>query len=82
MTSVPEGEFHYYDRAKYTSSEALDIINGYLLQRNHVIVRRNQFLVVLNLENGIPPNLVSRCHSGRTSLTRTQRVDARHLQTG
>ena len=58
LNDVPPGTFNYYDQGSYTPTEALDIINGYLLQKGYVIVRRNQFLVVLNIDNGIPPNLV------------------------
>lgn len=58
LNDVPPGTFNYFDQGSYTPTEALDIINGYLLQKGYVIVRRNQFLVVLNIDNGIPPNLV------------------------
>ncbi|QDT95452.1 secretin N-terminal domain-containing protein [Gimesia aquarii] len=58
LNDVPPGTFNYFDKGSYTPTEALDIINGYLLQKGYVIVRRNQFLVVLNIDNGIPPNLV------------------------
>jgi type II secretory pathway component GspD/PulD (secretin) len=54
----PSGTFSYYDNAKYTPVEALDILNGYLLQQGHVLVKRNKFLVVVNIDEGIPPNLV------------------------
>ncbi len=58
LNDVPPGTFNYFDQGTYTPTEALDIINGYLLQKGYVIVRRDQFLVVLNIDNGIPPNLV------------------------
>ena len=58
LNDVPPGTFNYFDKGSYSPTEALDIINGYLLQKGYVIVRRNQFLVVLNIDNGIPPNLV------------------------
>tara|TARA_R110002095_G_scaffold173591_2_gene150961 strand:+ start:3856 stop:7668 length:3813 start_codon:yes stop_codon:yes gene_type:complete len=58
LNDVPPGTFNYFDNGSYTPTEALDIINGYLLQKGYIIVRRNQFLVVLNIDNGIPPNLV------------------------
>lgn len=56
-TSVP-GTFNYLDNGQYTPLEALDIINGTLIQKGYILVRRNQFLVVLNMDNGIPPNLI------------------------
>ncbi|MCA9016287.1 MAG: hypothetical protein KDA77_13225, partial [Planctomycetaceae bacterium] len=58
LNDVPPGTFNYFDNGSYTPTEALDIINGYLIQKGYIIVRRNQFLVVLNIDNGIPPNLV------------------------
>nr|MCH9791155.1 hypothetical protein [Planctomycetota bacterium] len=58
LNDIPPGTFNYFDQGSYTPTEALDIINGYLLQKGYVIVRRNRFLVVLNIDNGIPPNLV------------------------
>ena len=58
LTEVPKGTFNYYDAGRYTPNEALDILNGYLLQRGYVLVRRDKFLVCLNTEKGIPPNLV------------------------
>lgn len=58
LNDVPPGTFNYFDNGSYTPTEALDIINGYLIQKGYIIVRRNQFLVVLNIDNGIPPNLI------------------------
>ncbi len=58
LTEVPPGTFNYLDKRQYTPLEALDILNGYLLQRGYVLVHRDQFLVVVNIDKGIPPNLV------------------------
>jgi len=58
LNVVPPGTFNYYDNGKYTVTQALDIINGYLLQKGYVLVRRDKFLVVVNIDNGIDPNLV------------------------
>lgn len=58
LNAVPPGTFNYRDNRKYSPTEALDVLNGYLLQKGFVLVRRNQFLVVVNIDNGIPPNLV------------------------
>jgi hypothetical protein len=58
LNDVPPGTFNYYDKGKYTATDAMDILNGYLLPRGHVLVRRDKFLVCLNIDNGIPPNLV------------------------
>ena len=58
LTEVPSGTFNYYDKGSYSPPEALDIMNGYLLQRGFVLVRRDRFLVCVNLEKGVPANLV------------------------
>jgi len=58
LTEVPIGTFNYYDAGRYTPREALDILNGYLLQRGFALVRRDKFLVCLNTKKGIPPNLI------------------------
>lgn len=56
--AIPPGTFTYSDPAAYTPTEALDVLNGYLIQRGYILVRRDQFLVSLNIDQGIPPNLV------------------------
>ncbi len=58
LNVVPPGTFNYFDDKEYTATEALDVINGYLLQKGYILVRRDQFLVVVNIDDKIPPNLV------------------------
>ncbi len=58
LNDVPPGTFNYYDEREFTPMEALDVLNGYLLQKGYVLVRRDEFLVVLNIDVPIPPNLV------------------------
>jgi type II secretory pathway component GspD/PulD (secretin) len=58
LNATPPGTFEYYDQSTYTPMEALDIINGALLQRGYVLVRRDNFLVCVNIDNGPPPNLI------------------------
>lgn len=58
LNDVPPGTFNYFDQGAYTPTEALDILNGYLLQKGYVLVRRDKFLVSLNIDNPIPPNLI------------------------
>ncbi len=55
---VPPGTFNYYDNDKYTVTEALDIVNGYLLQKGFILVRRNRFLQVVDFSKGIQPNVI------------------------
>ena len=58
MNEVPTGTFNYYDDREYTIAEALDILNGYLLRKGFVLIFRDRFLVVWNLDDPPPPNLV------------------------
>jgi type II secretory pathway component GspD/PulD (secretin) len=58
LNAVPPGSFNYRDNRKYSPTEALDVLNGYLIQKGFILVRRDEFLVVVNIDNGIPPNLV------------------------
>ena len=60
LNDVPPGSFNYYDKKEYTPIEALDVINGYLLQKGFLMIKRDEFLVTLSLDRkgGIPPNLI------------------------
>lgn len=58
LNDIPPGTFSYYDSGEYTPTEALDILNGYLLQKGYLLVRRDKFLVVVNIDEGVPPNLI------------------------
>lgn len=57
LDTVPPGSFNYLDDGEYTATEAIDIINGYLIQKGYILVRRDKFLVAVTFEN-MPPNLV------------------------
>lgn len=58
LIDVPPGTFSYYDQGSYTPREALDVLNGYLLPKGYVLVHRDDFLVCLNIDDPIPPNLI------------------------
>lgn len=58
MTDVPEGQFSYFDNRRHTPTEAIDILNGYLLPRGYALIRREQFLVVLKTDNELLSSLV------------------------
>jgi len=58
IESPPPGTFNYRDSRSYTPAEALDVLNGVLLTKGYTLVRRGRMLVVVNLEDGVPPNLV------------------------
>ena len=54
----PPGTFNYTDSRRYTPAEALDVLNSILLTKGYTLVRREKALILINLEDGIPPNLV------------------------
>lgn len=58
MEGPPHGTFNYSDRRAYTVAEAIDLINSVLLTKGYVLVRRGQMLILVNLQDGVPPNLV------------------------
>src|SRR3954451_20560198 len=58
MDAPPPGTFNYTDTRSYTVPEALDVLNGVLLTKGYTLVRHGRMLVMVNLEDGIPPNLV------------------------
>lgn len=58
MEFPPPGTFNYRDSHRYTPAEAIDLLNGVLLTKGFTLVRRNRMLMVINLEDGIPPELV------------------------
>lgn len=59
LNDVPPGTFNYWDNQKYTMTEALDVLNGYLLSKGYVLIRRDRFLVCWNIaENPVPPSVV------------------------
>jgi len=59
MEVPPPGTLNYTDTRSYTPAEALDLMNGVLLTKGYTLVRRERMLMVVNLEDGIPPNLVT-----------------------
>jgi len=59
MDTPPSGTFNYSDTREYTPAEAIDLLNGVLLTKGYTLVRRDRMLMLINIEDGIPANLVS-----------------------
>ena len=59
MDSPPSGTFNYSDDRQFTPAEAIDLLNSILLTKGYTLVRRGRMLIVVNLEDGVPANLVS-----------------------
>ncbi len=58
MSDTPPGYFNYFDSRSHTPSQAIDILNGYLLPRGYVVLRRDQFLVAIRTTNDMLSNLI------------------------
>jgi type II secretory pathway component GspD/PulD (secretin) len=56
--SPPQGTFNYRDQRRYSPTEAIDLLNGVLITKGYTLVRRQRMLMLINLEDGVPPNLV------------------------
>ncbi|MCA9223139.1 MAG: hypothetical protein KDA71_22630, partial [Planctomycetales bacterium] len=56
--TMPAGTFNYTDPRSYTPAEALDLMNSILLTKGYTLLRRNNMLLVIDLENEIPPELI------------------------
>jgi len=59
LDAPPPGTFNYTDSRTYTPAQAIDLLNSVLLTKGYTLVRRDRMLMLINLEDGIPPNLVS-----------------------
>ena len=57
--TLPTGTFNYRDSREYTPVEALDLLNKALLIKGYRLIKAERMLVVVNLEDGIPPDLVT-----------------------
>ena len=57
---APQGTFNYTDAREYTTAQAIDLLNSILLTKGYTLVRRDRMLLLINLEDGIPANLVTR----------------------
>ena len=60
MENPPPGTFNYVDDHEFTPTQAIDLLNSVLLTKGYVLVRRERMLMLFNVEDGIPPNLVDR----------------------
>ena len=57
--TIPPGTFNYSDTKDYTPAEAIDLLNSVLLTKNYYLVRHDRMLMLVNLDDGIPKNLVT-----------------------
>ncbi|MCL4191322.1 MAG: hypothetical protein KJZ87_06220, partial [Thermoguttaceae bacterium] len=60
MDAPPPGTFNYSDTRDYTPTEAIDLLNGVLIGKGYTLIRRGRMLMVVDISQGIPENLVPR----------------------
>jgi len=58
LDAPPPGTFNYTDARSYSVSEAIDLLNGVLLTKGFTLIRRDRMLVVANLADGLPLDLI------------------------
>ncbi len=58
LDAPPPGTFNYTDTREFTPAEAIDLLNGVLLTKGYTLIRRERMLLVLELEPGLPIELV------------------------
>ena len=59
LEAPPTGTFNYTDNRLYTPAESIDLLNSVLLVKGYTLIRRDRMLMLINLQDEIPPNLVS-----------------------
>ncbi|TWT67679.1 Bacterial type II/III secretion system short domain protein [Posidoniimonas polymericola] len=59
LDAPPSGTFNYRDSRRYSIGEALDVLNNVLQTKGYTLVRKDRMLLLINLEDEIPPNLVT-----------------------
>ncbi|MBL9124612.1 MAG: hypothetical protein JNG90_13335, partial [Planctomycetaceae bacterium] len=60
LDAPPPGTFNYTDNREYTVPEAIDLINGVLLTKGYTLIRRDRMLMVLNVGEELPADLIPR----------------------
>ncbi|MCA9239629.1 MAG: hypothetical protein KDA37_05495, partial [Planctomycetales bacterium] len=59
LDAPPSGTFNYRDNRQYTVGQAMDVLNNVLQTKGFTLVRKGRMLLLVNLEDELPPNLVS-----------------------
>lgn len=60
MDAPPPATFNYTDGKTYTPTEAIDLLNGVLLTKDFTLIRRGRMLIVVDMKEGIPQDLIPR----------------------
>lgn len=59
LDAPPSGTFNYRDSRRYTVGEAMDVLNNVLQTKGFTLLRKGRMLLLVNLEDEIPPNLIT-----------------------
>ncbi|MCR9293242.1 MAG: hypothetical protein NXI32_11015, partial [bacterium] len=60
MDRTPSGTFTFSDTRAYSAAEGIDLLNSILLTRGFTLLRRNKMLLVMELNDSIPIELIPR----------------------
>jgi len=60
MDRTPPGSFTYSDTRTYSPNEGIDLLNSVLMTRNFALMRRDKMLVVVELSEALPLELIPR----------------------
>lgn len=60
MDRTPPGSFTYSDARTYSPNEGIDLLNSVLMTRNFALMRRDKMLVVVELSEALPLELIPR----------------------
>ncbi len=58
MDQPPPGNFTFSDDNSYTPTQAIDLLNSILLTKGFTLIRRDRLLMLVNLSNGLPMDLI------------------------
>lgn len=58
--ATPPGTFNYTDTRQYSPAEAIDLLNSVLQTKGFMLVRKERILMLVNVEDKVPENLVTR----------------------
>jgi type II secretory pathway component GspD/PulD (secretin) len=58
MGTIPEGTFHCTNAEMMDPDEALNLLNGQLIDAGYILLKRDGFLAVYSLDEEIPPSLI------------------------
>ncbi|MDR1492875.1 MAG: hypothetical protein LBT05_09160 [Planctomycetaceae bacterium] len=58
LESAPPGSFTFQDDKTYTTDDILNLLNSYLLRRGFTLICNGRLLMLVNLQDGIPIDVI------------------------